>query len=235
MKNIGIILAGGTGLRMGSSIPKQFLLLEGKTVLDHSLSAFQQHSAIDEIYIVTHPGFISQTEELLQTGRYPKVTRLLTGGKERYHSTLSALQACPREECKLVIHDAVRPLVTARMITDCIQALNETAACTTAIPTTDTILVSDDNRCYLQSVPARKFLFNVQTPQAFLKSFLEKAYQKAMADPAFCPTDDCSVINRYFPELKIKLIEGHSTNLKITYPEDLITAEKILKNNLKDR
>ena len=235
MKTIGSILAGGTGSRMGSSMPKQFLLLGGKTVLDHSLNAFQQHSAIDEIYIVTHPDFIPQTQELLQKGYYPKVSRILTGGKERYHSTLSALQACPREECKLIIHDAVRPLVTARMITDCIQALNETAACTTAIPTTDTILVSDDNRRYLQSVLARKFLFNVQTPQAFLKSSLEKAYRKAMTDPAFCPTDDCSVIKRYLPEIGIKLIEGHSTNLKITYPEDLITAEKMLNNKLKAR
>ncbi len=235
MKNIGIILAGGTGSRMGSSMPKQFLFLGEKTVLDHSLSAFQQHSAIDEIYIVTHRDFIPQTEELLQKSHYPKVARILAGGKERYHSTLSALQACPREECKLIIHDAVRPLVSARMITDCIQALDETAACTTAIPTTDTILVSDDNRCYLQSVPARKFLFNVQTPQAFFKSSLEKAYQKAMADPTFCPTDDCSVINRYLPEIKIKIIEGHSTNLKITYPEDLVTAEKILNNQHKDQ
>lgn len=229
MKNIGIILAGGTGRRMGSSVPKQFLLLGERTVLEHSISAFQQHSSIDEIYVVTHPDYILQTRELLAKGHYSKITRILAGGKERYDSTLSALRACPCEECRLLIHDAVRPFVSARMITGCIEALNETAACTTAVPTTDTILVSDESRLYLQSVPCRKFLFNVQTPQAFLKSFLEKAYRKAIADPAFSPTDDCSVIKRYLPEVKIKIIDGHHTNLKITCPEDLAVAEKMLE------
>lgn len=231
MKNIGIILAGGSGHRMGSHLPKQFLTLLGKTVLEHSLSAFQLHPDIDEIFIVTHAAYIEKTETIVGQSGFSKVTRILTGGAERYHSTLAALQVCPQAECNLIIHDAVRPLVSQQMITDCIWALEQFAACTTAIPSTDTILVSDATHQYIQDIPTRSFLFNVQTPQAFRKNTLLEVYKTGLQDPAFQPTDDCGVIQKYKPELRIKIVPGHSSNLKITYPEDLITAEKLLSKS----
>lgn len=98
----------------------------------------------------------------------------------------------------------------------------------TAIPSTDTILFSDSTHDYIQEIPDRKFLFNVQTPQAFKKSILEQAYQSALTDPDFHPTDDCGVIQKYLPEIKIKIVAGNPANLKITYPEDLGIAEKLL-------
>ncbi len=228
MKNIGIILAGGSGHRMRHPLPKQFMTFCGKTVLEHTLHAFQLHPDIDEILVVTHADYIAETEKILQKGLFPKVTQVLNGGAERYHSTLSALRACPPMECNLFIHDAVRPLVSQEIISNCAQALEQHMACTAAIPSTDTILFSDSTYDYIQEIPDRKFLFNVQTPQAFKKSILEQAYQSALTDPDFHPTDDCGVIQKYLPEIKIKIVAGNPENLKITYPEDLGIAEKLL-------
>lgn len=232
MKNIGIILAGGSGHRMGSHLPKQFLTLAGQTILEHSLSAFQRNSYIDEIFIVTHVDYIQTTAKILQQHPFPKVTHILPGGTERYHSTLSALRICPETDCNIIIHDAVRPLVSQQMISACIKALDDFMACTTAIPSTDTILVSDTTHQYIQDIPARNFLFNVQTPQAFKKNILQEAYKIALEDPTFHPTDDCGAIQKYLPKLKIKIVPGNSSNLKITYPEDLITAEKLLSGSV---
>lgn len=213
---------------MGSALPKQFLPLAGKTVLEYSLDAFQQHEGIDEIFVVTHADFTGKTEAILKQHPCPKVTRILTGGSERYHSTLAALQACPETECNLIIHDAVRPLVSRQMISDCIAQLRTYPACTTAVPTTDTILCSDATHTAVREIPERHFLFNVQTPQVFRKSVLAAAYEKIGRDPDFHPTDDCGVVKRFLPEVEIRIIPGSRSNLKITYPEDLVQAEKLL-------
>lgn len=231
MKNIGIILAGGSGHRMGGDLPKQFLTLAGKTVLEHTLAIFQASPEIGEIFIVTNVRYIAETEKILKGNNFPKVTQILPGGSERYHSTLSALGACREAECNMIIHDAVRPLVSGQMITDCIKALDEFMACTTAIPTTDTILVSDENHTYVRDIPVRNYLFNVQTPQAFRKTILSEAYEAALRDTTFHPTDDCGVIKKYMPGVKIKIVAGSPANLKITWPEDLITAERLLSGH----
>ncbi|MEG1738467.1 MAG: IspD/TarI family cytidylyltransferase [Odoribacter sp.] len=227
-KNIGIILAGGSGQRVGGDIPKQFLLIAGKTILEHTLSVFQECGCIDEIFIITHSHYLKQTEEMIQGSHFSKVTQILPGGNERYHSTLAALKACPESECNLIIHDAVRPLLTSQMIYDCVEALQKFTACTTAIPSTDTLLVCDDTHCYIKDIPNRNFLYNIQTPQAFRKSILIQAYQLASLYPDFCATDDCGVIKKYLPEIRIKIIKGSPSNFKITYPNDLITARKLL-------
>ena len=189
---------------------------------------FHEHTEIDEIIIVTNALYVEQTEEIVRRNAFTKVVCVLKGGNERYDSTLAALNRCPEEESKLIIHDAVRPLVTATMITDCIRALEDYPACTTAIATTDTILVSNANRDCVKEIPSRHFLFNVQTPQAFRSNVLRQAYEKAMQDPAFQATDDCGVVSKYLPEATIKIVAGSSSNLKITWPEDLITAGKLL-------
>lgn len=180
METIGIILAGGSGHRIGGNIPKQFLPLAGKTILEHTVSIFNSHPEITQIFIVTHAQYQEETKRLLQGNDFSKVTQILTGGKERYHSTLSALRACPANECNLIIHDAVRPLVSPQMISACIRALEETEACSTAIPATDTIFVSDQSGKYVSEIPDRNFLFNVQTPQAFRKSILTEAFRRVI-------------------------------------------------------
>lgn len=228
MKNIAILLAGGSGKRLGSDIPKQFLSVAGKTILEHSLSAFQNNKHINEIFIVTNPDFIEQTTAIIRAGQYPKVTRVLKGGAERYHSTLAALSAIGKDPCNLIIHDAVRPLVSDAVITACINALSDSQACTTAIHSTDTILQSDPSGEFIDSIPDRRSLYNVQTPQGFHSATLREAYEKALKDPEFHSTDDCGVVKKYLPEVSVRIIEGSSINIKLTYAEDLPLIERLL-------
>lgn len=224
--NIAVILAGGSGSRVGGNIPKQFLTIAGKTILEHSIEAFHQHGEIDEIAIVSREDWIEEVKQL--TRPYPKVSRVLCGGKERYHSSLSALRAYTSDEDHLLIHDAVRPLVTQRIIGDCIKALNEGyEAVDVAIPATDTIIQVGNDGCIAQ-IPPRSTLFNVQTPQAFRRGTLAEAFRMALEDESFMPTDDCSVVHRYLPRVPIYIVKGEPTNIKVTYPEDIQLAERML-------
>ena len=112
MKNIAIILAGGTGQRLGDSIPKQFLKVAGKKVIEHTLDVFQNHPQIDEIAVVSNPNFLNEIENIAIKNNYTKLKKILQGGKERYHSSLSAINAYDGDkEINLIFHDAVRPLV----------------------------------------------------------------------------------------------------------------------------
>ena len=228
MKSIGVILAGGSGRRLGSELPKQFITIAGKTVLAHTLGVFEQNELIDEIIIVVHKDYLNETQEIVTKERFGKVRMIISGGKERYHSTLAALNAYQDTNCKFIIHDAVRLLVTQQMISDTIEALDNCEACTTAIPATDTILQSDATKQFVNAIPDRSTLFQVQTPQGFLANTLREAYNKALTDPCFFSTDDCGVVKRYLPEISIKIIQGSPSNVKLTYKEDISLIERRL-------
>ena len=228
MKSIGVILAGGSGRRLGSELPKQFITIAGKTVLAHTLGVFEQNELIDEIIIVVHKDYLNETQEIITKERFGKVRMIIPGGKERYHSTLAALNAYQDTNCKFIIHDAVRLLVTQQMISDTIEALDNCEACTTAIPATDTILQSDATKQFVNAIPDRSTLFQVQTPQGFLANTLREAYNKALTDPCFFSTDDCGVVKRYLPEISIKIIQGSPSNVKLTYKEDISLIERCL-------
>ena len=228
MKNIGVILAGGSGRRLGSELPKQFIIIAGKTVLAHTLTTFEKNEHIDEIVIVVHKDYLNETREIVTAEGFRKVKMIIPGGKERYHSTLAALNAYPDEKCKFIIHDAVRLFVSQRMIDDTIEALEHYSACTTAIPSTDTILQSDTSGQFVNKIPDRSTLFQVQTPQGFLTETLREAYNQALTDPHFFSTDDCGVVKRYLPDTVIKIIEGAPSNVKLTYKEDISIIERRL-------
>ncbi len=211
MKNIGVILAGGSGRRLGSELPKQFIVIAGKTVLAHTLHTFEKQKRIDEIIIVVHKDYIGETEEIVRLEGFQKVKHIVPGGKERYHSTLAALNVYKEEKCNLIIHDAVRLLVTSQIIDDVIEALQ-----------------SDTSRQFVNSIPDRSTLFQVQTPQGFHSDILTEAYNKALTDPEFFSTDDCGVVKRYMPEIPIKITKGLPFNIKLTYKEDISIIEKLL-------
>ena len=227
-KNIGVILAGGSGRRLGGELPKQFIVIAGKTVLAHTLSTFENHEHIDEIVIVVHKDYIHETEQIVQLEGFQKVKHIVPGGKERYDSTLAALNIYQDEKCNLIIHDAVRLLVTTQIIDGVIKALQDYQACTTAIPSTDTILQSDPPRQFVNHIPDRSTLFQVQTPQGFHSDILAEAYRRALTDPIFFSTDDCGVVKRYMPEIIIKITQGLPFNIKLTYKEDISIIEKLL-------
>lgn len=225
--NIAVILAGGSGSRFGADRPKQFLTIAGKTIMEHTIEAFSRCSNIDEIAIVSRADFVQEVEKIVKNGGYKKVKKVLCGGKERYHSSLAALRAYTNDDDCLLIHDCVRPLVTERIINDCIEALKEYEAVDVAVATTDTIIeLSEDG--HITRIPQRRLLRNVQTPQAFRRGTLSKAFDLALKDPDFIPTDDCSVVFSYLPDTPIHVVEGDTCNIKITYPEDMAFAERML-------
>lgn len=231
--NIAILLAGGSGRRMGGPEPKQFIQVAGCTILEHSIRAFSAHPGIDEIVIVSHADFQDRVAEIARP--YTKVRHIVPGGKERYDSTLNALQAIhdsgvlqnPSVGVNVLIHDAVRCLVSQKIIGDCLDALSNYKAVDVAIPCTDTICEVDETG-KIARIPQRSMLRNVQTPQCFRFETIEAAYSIGLKDPNFVTTDDCGVVHRYLSDEPIFVVAGESTNIKITYPEDLILAEKIL-------
>lgn len=230
-KNIAILLAGGVGSRLGAGRPKQFVEIAGQTVLEHTLNAFQRCAAIDEIAIVAHPEFADEVRNLLATARWPKAQRVLLGGKERYDSSLAALWAYEGEEVNFVFHDAVRPAVSVSLITAVCQALEKASAVNVTLPAIDTI-IEVDGEGRMVGVPERSRLQRVQTPQGFRSETIAAAYERALQDPDFRGTDDCGVVFKYLPEVPITLVRGEERNLKLTYPEDLITLEHYLRQTL---
>ena len=313
---IALILAGGTGSRFGSARPKQFTLVAGRTVLEHSIAAFEQSEEIDEIGIVVHPKHLDEVRDLLRQQPHPKVTQVVAGGKERQDSTLNGLRAFLREDgtlknpvererksttsppnsavcapaslssgkspqatekspllsaensefsaetpqlfadnpqsatanrehsddnpqlstdnhptVRILIHDAVRPGVSLSLIGRVCAALRSHAVANVVLPVVDTLIEVDaDGR--MRRVPDRALLRRVQTPQGFHAPVLFEAYRRALADPNFRATDDCSVVFRYCPEIDIALVPGEERNLKLTYPEDLTVLAHYLTQPL---
>lgn len=225
MKNIAIILASGTGERFGEKIPKQFYKFEGKTILEHSIDAFEKNKNIDEIILVTNPKFRDLAEEILKNNDYKKVTKLLNGGKTRVESSYVGTSEAP-EESNVLIHDAVRAFVTQKIIDDNIEALKKYEAVGTAIDTVDTIIQVDESNV-ITAIPPRKFLKRVQTPQSFRANLIKKAHEMALKDEDANFTDDCGLILRY-NLAPIHIVDGDELNVKITHKNDL----NIIKNML---
>lgn len=227
MRTVGVILAGGVGTRLGLQIPKQMVKIAGKTILEHTVAVLNDSEDIDELIVMIAPGWSEQVATLLDS-RFDKLTRILEGGQTRNETTRKVLEALGTEECKVVLHDAVRPLVDTRIIKDCVAALDGYGAVDVVIPSADTIVeVNSDD--IITSIPDRGQLRRGQTPQAFKLSVLSAAYDKALQDPYFSATDDCGVVLKYLPEVPIKTVEGAEHNLKVTHPVDLFIADKLFQ------
>lgn len=226
-RNIAVILAAGSGERLGGDVPKQFLKVAGKRVIEHTLDVFENHKSIDEICIVIKENIKNEMENIVVTNQYKKVKKILIGGKERYQSSMAAINAYDDDD-NLLFHDAVRPLVTDRIISDCLEALEKYNAIDVAIPTTDTIIAIDKNEC-INNIPNRSVLRNGQTPQCFKLKLIKEAYRLALLDPNFYTTDDCGVVKRYMPDEHIYVVRGEQFNMKLTYVEDIFLLDKLFQ------
>lgn len=222
---IAVLLAGGTGSRMNSETPKQFLpLSDGKSVLEHTVEAFEQHSDIEEICIVMNEAWIATAQEIVNRNKWKKVSHIIAGGSERYLSTLAAIECYlerDSDDFVMLLHDAARPFVSQQIISDVATACREQEAVAVGIPSTDTIWQVNPFNATIQRIPERTLMWRAQTPQAFRFSLLRDAYQRALQDPQFHATDDCGVVARYMPETKIHIVKGSEDNIKITFPKDL--------------
>lgn len=232
-KNIAVILAGGKGERFDVALPKQFAKVAGKSVIEHTIGQFQEHNGIDEIVIVINPIYLDKMENIVLNNSWNKVKKVLVGGSQRYHSSLAAIQAYEKEKVPMnfIFHDAVRPLVSAQIISETIHALGRYAAVDVAIPATDTIIQVDGERNVIENIPDRSRLYQGQTPQGFHLETIATAYQRALEDPLFKTTDDCGVVRKYLPEVDIFVVNGSKKNLKLTHPEDLYFIDKLYQLN----
>ncbi|MGM9825345.1 MAG: D-ribitol-5-phosphate cytidylyltransferase [Paludibacteraceae bacterium] len=226
--NIAVVLAGGSGARMGNDTPKQFLKVAGKKVIEHTVDAFENARQIDEICIISRADYIHEVESIVVKNQYKKVKKILAGGKERYDSSMAAIRAYTNDDDNLIFHDAVRPLITERIINDCIAALERFNAVDVAIKTTDTIIQVGPDNC-IATIPNRNELRNGQTPQCFKRGTIARAYELALQDPNFKTTDDCGTVRKYLPDEPIYVVEGENFNMKLTYIEDLFLLDKLFQ------
>jgi 2-C-methyl-D-erythritol 4-phosphate cytidylyltransferase len=228
LRTVAVVLAGGIGARIGFNLPKQLIKIAGKSVVEHTIEALNDSADIDEILVMMTPGHLDPILTIRSTGKYPKLTRILEGGNDRNQTTQLAIEALGDEEVKVLFHDAVRPFVDNRIIHDCVVALDQHSAVDTAIPSADTIIeVSDDG--FLLDVPPRSKLRRGQTPQGFHLSAIRAAYDKARLDPNFTATDDCTVVLRYTPDVRIAVVAGSDENMKVTEPIDIAMADKLFQ------
>jgi 2-C-methyl-D-erythritol 4-phosphate cytidylyltransferase len=239
MRMVAVVLAGGSGQRFGAVVPKQLLELDGRTLLEHCVGAFDAAPGVDEVLIVMPPGRTADAEKLRADGAYPKVSGVIEGGTSRPGSTRAAITAIrARQQAagddsdwRVLFHDAARPLVDQRIIADCVAALEseKVAALGVAVPTADTIVVVADD--VMTQIPRRDSLLRCQTPQGFRLSVITRAHELARADPDYEPTDDCGVVLRYLPDVPVHVVRGSERNMKITYPRDLAVAQVLMSED----
>ena len=247
---------------MGSSVPKQFMLLgdrsgarhsqkrAGRAVIEYSIDTFLRHPAIDEVAVVIHPDWIARSSEfgVRSSG---KLKKIIDGGSERYMSSLNAIMAYIDEadDTNLLLHDAARPFVSADIIDRVVAALEHHEAVGVAVPSTDTVWevhpdISGEMKVesgkieiprFVARIPERRLMWRAQTPQAFRLPLIRDAYQRALQDPQFQATDDCGVVRKYMPGAKIAVVEGSERNMKVTTPQDIATLEQLLAGGAEQR
>ncbi|WP_406318535.1 bifunctional cytidylyltransferase/SDR family oxidoreductase [Streptosporangium sp. NBC_01639] len=234
LRTVGVVLAGGVGQRVGLNTPKQLVKIAGRTILEHTLALFDGAPEIDEIIVLMTPGFTGEVERIVARNGFRKVSKILEGGESRTDTTWRALNALGTQECDVLLHDAVRPLLEPRIITECVAALQVYSAVNVAIPSSDTVVVAAPGPRgeIVRDIPDRSRLRRGQTPQCFRLSVIREAYQRAFADPDFGrypATDDCGVVLRYLPDVPIYIVPGSEHNMKVTHPVDVFIADKLFQ------
>ncbi len=223
-KTAVIIVAAGRGIRMNHALPKQYLPLEGKPILAHTLLNLAKIPGVDSITLVVSEDRIQWCKEtIVNKYNIKKVKKLIAGGNTRGESVLNGLGSLDSQIEIVAIHDGVRPFVEKSIFSHVVEQAKKFGAAICAIPLRDT-LKTIDKKNEVKSTHNRDGLWIVQTPQAFRYSLILEAYEKAMKD-GFQATDDAAIVER-LPH-PVKIVEGSLFNIKITTPEDLILAEAI--------
>lgn len=220
-----IILSAGKGRRMKTNVSKQYIEVNGKPLIYYTLQAFED-SNVDEIILVASKEDIEYVrKDIVEKYGLKKVKKIVAGGKERFDSVINGLEVI---KCngKVLIHDGARPLIKVAHINNIIDSVMKCSACIAAMPVKDTIKIADEND-YVSSTPDRKYVWQIQTPQAFDVSLIKEAYQKMKAAGDDSVTDDAMAVEKYTGE-RIKLLETDYENIKITTGEDLIFLQQAL-------
>ena len=234
-----IVLSAGQGKRMGASVQKQYIELQGKPIIYYTLSVFQKSEIIDDIILVVGKDQLKYVqEEIVRKYHFTKVKTVVEGGHERYASVWQGLKA--REYDKyyeniqdgyVFIHDGARPFVDEEMLERAYDTVRKYKACVAGVPSKDTIKLINEEQ-FAVTTPERKYVWAVQTPQVFEKTLIFEAYARLMEEECVHVTDDAMVVEQMM-HLPVKLFEGSYENIKITTPEDLDIARIFLSKKLK--
>lgn len=233
-KIYAIILSGGKGKRMGSSISKQYMMLNDRPILYYSLDSFEK-SDVDEVVVVVGKNDKEYVKsEIVDKYNFKKVKIITEGGAERYNSVYNGLMAIDDQmnvninNTYVLIHDGARPFISVEIINKTIYEVMKDNAVVVGVPVKDTIKIVN-NLNDIVDTPDRSMLWQVQTPQAFLLPEIKAAYKKAIESERKDLTDD-SMVMETFGGHTVKMIMGDYNNIKITTPEDLIFGSAILNN-----
>ena len=221
MKHYAIIVAGGSGSRMHSTVPKQFLLLNGLPVLMHTISAFHNCQTQPQIIVVLPADSHEYWNTVCATHQFEIPHQLISGGETRFHSVKKGLGLIDEENAIVAVHDAVRPLITKEIIDESYDCATKYGNAIVAIKSRDSVRQIKENRSVSL---VRDEIYLIQTPQTFQSAQLKKAYQQPYQVNF---TDDASVVEQ--TGVNINLIGGSYQNIKITFPEDIAIAEFLLK------
>ena len=222
MKVGAIIPAAGRGKRIGASVPKQFLEIQGKPLLHHTLTVFASCKLIDYVVLVMPRADVDEIgEDWLN--KYAIVREVVVGGEQRQDSVYNGFNSLEEGTDIVVVHDGVRPFTTPQMIIATVEAAQQHGAAITAIPVSDTVKQAADG--FVKQTVSRDGLWRVQTPQAFQCGLLQQAFKKAKKD-SYYGTDEGSLVE-YLGE-RVKIVPGSELNIKITRKEDLVLGESLL-------
>jgi len=235
-----IITAGGSGLRLGGRLPKQFQFLGGKPILARTINAFNRSEAVSDIIVAAPADYVTHANEIVDVYDFHKVRAVVAGGENRAASIYAALKMLPRDKSVdtymafktvpvVLVHDGVRPFVSEMLIRTVAEAARIHGAAIAGTPLTDTIKEVNEGSKVV-STPDRKRFWRVQTPQAFTYDLIMKAYAQGEKDGVLPhATDDSMLVERL--GLQVTMVEGHPGNIKITTPEDMAFAEMLLRGN----
>jgi 2-C-methyl-D-erythritol 4-phosphate cytidylyltransferase len=224
-----VIVSAGKGLRFIEGKKKPFHFLEGKPILSHTLDKFETCPLIRSILLVVGQEDMDYClKEIIEKYKFQKVSQIVPGGKRRQESVKNGIDALPKDAEIVAIHDGVRPFVTKTMIEDSIHSAVRYGAVILAMPVKDTIKMSNPDGTVLKTLD-RESLWQIQTPQTFQVHVIKEAYYRATED-GFVGTDDASLVERL--GVKVHILPGSYTNIKITTPEDLLLAALFLKMNI---
>jgi len=226
MKTVALVPAAGMGKRMGADINKQYLLLQGKPILAHTLQLFQDAPFVDEIYPVIPADEIDFCrKEIVEKFGLSKVRQIIAGGAERQHSVLSGLRALEDGDLNdiVIIHDGVRPFVPQAVLLRSVEAAMEYDSAVAAVPVKETVKIIRDG--YAVETPPRETLWLAQTPQTFRYGVIRSAHEVAESE-GFLGTDDASLLERLGE--RVHVVIGDYRNIKITTPEDMLLARAFL-------
>lgn len=224
-----IVLAAGQGKRMGTSVQKQYIELEGKPLIYYALQAFQRSEIIDTVLLVVGKDQLSYAQdEIVGKYRLSKVDAVVEGGEERYDSVWKGLQAIDgrREISYVFIHDGARPFVNEAILRRGYNTVEQFRACVAGMPSKDTVKLADEDDFAIHT-PERKYVWTIQTPQVFEKGLIIEAYSRLMKADHVGVTDDAMAVERMMG-VPVKMFQGSYENIKITTPEDLSIAKVFL-------